>query len=78
LRFVVEDTGIGIDVDKINTIFAPFQQADNSMTRRYGGTGLGLALNRSYVQMMHGVIMVKSEVGRGSTFTVILPSTENI
>ncbi len=66
LHVSVADTGIGIAADKLRTIFAPFEQADGSMTRKFGGTGLGLTISARLVEMMGGRIWV--EVGRGSTF----------
>jgi PAS domain S-box-containing protein len=68
LRFSVSDTGIGISPDKHDQIFHPFEQAESSTTRRFGGTGLGLTISRQLVEMMHGRIWLDSEVGRGSTF----------
>jgi CheY-like chemotaxis protein len=68
LHFSVADTGIGIAPDKRQQIFDPFTQADGSMTRRYGGTGLGLTICTRLVELMGGRIWVDSEVGKGSTF----------
>jgi signal transduction histidine kinase/CheY-like chemotaxis protein len=68
LHFSVRDTGIGIPQAKQERIFEAFSQADGSMARRYGGTGLGLTISRTLIDMMHGTIWLESEIGRGSTF----------
>lgn len=73
VRFTVADTGIGIPEDKIEHIFSEFSQADESTTRDYGGTGLGLALVKRFSEMMGGEIRVESTVGQGSSFIVTLP-----
>lgn len=65
----VEDTGIGIPAAKVSTLFTPFTQIDNSATRVYSGTGLGLAISRQLAELMGGTITLRSEEGRGSTFT---------
>ncbi len=76
VKLVVSDTGIGMNAAHIDRLFKPFEQADTSFTRRYGGTGLGLVISRDLVQMMGGEIKVKSELGAGSTFSVRLPLPE--
>lgn len=73
LNISVRDTGVGIPHEKLTGIFEPFNQVDNSNTRRFGGTGLGLAIVNNLVQAMNGHISVESELGSGSTFSVLLP-----
>jgi PAS domain S-box-containing protein len=73
LHIAVEDTGIGIAPERINAIFDPFTQADASMTRRFGGTGLGTTISRQLVGLMGGKIWAESTPGVGTTFHVLLP-----
>ena len=75
IMFQVSDTGIGLSSDQIVRLFQPFTQADASTTRRFGGTGLGLALTRRFCQLMDGDVNVHSVPGEGSVFTMMLPAT---
>ena len=73
LRFAVEDTGVGIEPEKLQLIFDAFAQADGSTSRKYGGTGLGLAITKRLAEALGGGVDVQSAPGRGSTFSIILP-----
>jgi signal transduction histidine kinase len=73
LRFRVSDTGIGIPADRIDGIFAEFQQADSTIARDFGGTGLGLSITKRFVEMHGGRVWVESEQGKGSTFYFSIP-----
>ncbi len=77
LIFVVEDSGIGISQAQLESLFKPFQQADGSIGRRYGGTGLGLYLSNVLAQEMEGEIVAQSEEGKGSRFTLQIPYRES-
>ncbi len=76
VRFIVVDTGIGMDAAQVERIFEPFSQADESTSRKYGGTGLGLSISRAFTRMMGGEIHVDSRKGHGTSFTVELPVGE--
>lgn len=69
VKFIVRDTGIGMDTDTINNLFQVFSQADSSLTRKHGGTGLGLAISQRLIHLMNGNICIESEPGKGSEFT---------
>jgi Amt family ammonium transporter len=72
IGFEVIDTGVGMSPEQLTQIFRPFTQADNSMTRRFGGTGLGLVISKRFAQMLGGDILVQSTPGEGSSFLVAI------
>ena len=80
LKFLVKDTGIGIDQEQIQSLFSSFTQADSSTTRKYGGTGLGLAICKDIVHLMGGRIWVDSKLGKGSSFqfTIVAETSDSI
>ncbi len=69
IRFIVKDSGIGMSEDQLGKIFDAFTQADSSTTKKYGGTGLGLTITKTLVEMMRGTISVESQLGSGTTFS---------
>lgn len=77
LRFVVSDTGIGMDEEGLKKLYTPFEQADASIAKKYGGTGLGMSITQNLVSLMGGHIKVKSAPNQGTTFTVELPFTQS-
>ena len=75
--FAVKDTGAGIDPQNLDMIFDAYQQEDNSISRRYDGTGLGLNITKNLAELMGGSVNVRSEKGKGSVFVLALPVTQN-
>ena len=73
LRVNVSDTGIGIEPENFDLVFERFKQADSSVSRKYGGTGLGLPISKQLAKLMGGDIFLSSEAGKGSTFSLLLP-----
>ncbi len=76
-RIEVADTGIGIAADRLDAVFGAFQQAESGTSRKYGGTGLGLAISRSLCHLLGCDLTVRSEVGVGSVFSIVLPPVES-
>ncbi len=74
ILFTIKDSGIGMTQEQVDQLFRPFFQADVSTTRRYGGTGLGVAISYYLCKLMQGNVTVQSQLGKGSTFTVCLPT----
>ena len=77
LRIDVSDTGIGISPDDFDLVFEKFKQADSSVSRKYGGTGLGLPISKNLARIMGGDIFVSSQLGKGSSFSLLLPAKIN-
>ncbi|MEA5464930.1 DAHL domain-containing protein [Leptothoe sp. PORK10 BA2] len=73
IHFQVQDTGIGMTPSQLKKIFEAFSQADSSTTRKYGGTGLGLTITKKFIEMMEGEITVESKIGKGTTFSILIP-----
>ena len=74
VQIAITDAGEGIPSNRLEEIFEPFVQVDSTLTRRHEGTGLGLSISRDLAQAMGGAITVSSELGKGATFTLTLPS----
>ena len=77
LRFVIRDTGIGMSKEFLPRLFDAFSQEDSSTTSRFGSTGLGMAITKSYIELMHGTVAVESEKGKGTTFTVTVTLSDS-
>jgi signal transduction histidine kinase len=73
IRFDVMDTGIGMSKEQLDKVFEEFTQAETSTSKKYGGTGLGLPISKKMTEMMGGHMEVKSEKGKGTTFSIIIP-----
>ena len=78
MRFEIEDTGVGIDAEKLPLIFEKFRRVDSSNKRIFEGAGLGLFLVKGFAELLGGKISVESEVGRGSTFRVTVPCHDGV
>ena len=77
MKLDVRDTGIGIPQDRFDRLFKMFSQVDASTTRRYGGTGLGLALTNMLVKLHNATLDIASEVGKGTVVTIVFPPLES-
>jgi len=78
VKFFIKDTGIGISQDNQNIIFNLFRQEDDSQSRKFGGTGIGLSVAKKFTEQLNGHIEVQSKLGKGSEFTVWIPLEPNL